>query len=101
MLKCFIVLCLIASPNICQPEMEIVPADGPLTNPMQCARGALIYSAQGRMGEQTPEPDGQVAQPQWFVANVSSRLEGDGSDIVQSWLDEQRARAKRLEPQIK
>jgi hypothetical protein len=111
MIKCFIVLCLVSAPNVCQPELEITPADHPITSPMECARGAFIYTAQPRMADNPDTPttqgnreqlsDGQPAAAEWFMARVRSFMEGDGSDIVRTWVEEEKARAVRLEPQIK
>jgi hypothetical protein len=111
MIKCFITLCLVASPHVCQPELEITPIDHPITSPMECARGAFIYSAHGRMADNPDSPgkrgnrealvDGKPAPAEFFMARVRSYLEGDGSDIVRKWVEDEKARAARLEPQIK
>jgi hypothetical protein len=98
MIKCFITLCLLANPTFCQAPIEITPIDHVITSPMECGRGGFIYFTQGRMAQQTPEQSSP--KPVWFP-KVSSRLEGDGSDIVRKWVEEERARAARLEPQIK
>lgn len=111
MIKCFIVICSLANPSICEPELEITPADHPITSPMECARGAFIYGAQGRMADNPDTPtsqgnreqlvDGAPAPATSFVARVRSYMEGDGSDIVRNWVEDQKARAARLAPQIK
>jgi hypothetical protein len=69
-----------------------------VVSPLECMRGGAIFFSQARMAQQTPE---QGAPAPAYFAKIYGKMEGDGSDIVQSWLAEQRARAKRLEPQIK
>jgi hypothetical protein len=88
MIKCFIALCLVGQANVCQPEMEITPIDHPVTSPMECARGGLTFYSQVQPGDK------------WFW-KVRSFMEGDGSDIVRKWVEDEKARAARLEPQIK
>lgn len=85
MIKCFVTLCLIANPQVCKPEMEITPVDHPVTSPMECARGAF----------------GNFSGTEWYVARSASRLDGDGSDIVRTWVAGEKARLERLAPQIK
>lgn len=98
MIRCFITLCLVANPHVCKAPLEIMPEDHPITSPMECARGGFVAFAQDRMAETAP--DG-VGPPQAWFPKVNSRLEGDGSDIVRTWVAEEKDRARRLEPQIK
>jgi hypothetical protein len=88
MIKCFIKLCLVANASICQPEMEITPIDHAVTSPMECSRGGLIFFSQVQPGDQ-------------WSWRTRSYMEGDGSDIVKKWVEDEKARAARLEPQIK
>lgn len=98
MIHCFITLCLVANPSVCKPPVEITPIDHAVTSPMECGRGGFIYFAQGRIEQKTP--DLATPAPEWFP-KVSSKLEGDGSDIVRLWVDAEKARRVRLDPQIK
>lgn len=111
MIKCFITLCLVANPTMCLPPLQIEPSDGhPITSPMECARGAMIYQAQTRIADNPDTPttrgnreqlvEGKPAPIQYF-AKVNSYLEGDGSDIVPSWVEAEKRRLKAAEPQIK
>lgn len=99
MIRAFVTFCLIANPYLCEAPVEIMPHDGrPITTPIDCMIGGIIYFAQGRIQQKTP--DAAQPAPIWF-AKVNCRMEGDGSDIVRQWVEDQRAKAVRLEPQIK
>lgn len=86
MIKCFVVLCAVANPDVCLPQEEITPTDHVVTSPMECLRGGGVMST--------------TKDPQWFL-KIYGRMEGDGSDIVQTWLRDQKAKRDRTEPQIK
>ena len=96
MIRCYIALCLIANPAECKPEVEIMPADNVITSPMECGRGGLVYFSQFRMARQTP--DGE--HPLWFP-KTRSEMDGNGDDIVQTWLADQRAKRAAARPQIR
>jgi hypothetical protein len=73
-----------------------MPADHIVTSPMECGRGGLVYFSQFRMARQTP--DGE--QPLWFP-RVRAKMDGNGDDIVQTWLADQRAKRAASRPQIR
>lgn len=87
MIRAYVIFCYVAHPAVCLPKIEITPIDHAITSPMECARGGFILEAQ----KQNPK----------LFAKVRCEMEGDGSDIVQKWVEDQKARAERLEPQIK
>src|SRR5690554_4547821 len=110
MIKCFIMLCQVANPNVCLPPVEIKPANGEIvTSPLQCGRGGLIVYTEARMNEPPDRPgevgareklvDGAVPPPEQYIVKWGGRMEGDGSDIVRAWVAKERARLKAAEPQ--
>jgi len=111
MIKCFVVLCMVSNPTICKAPVEIFPDDGhPIASPMECARGGLSFFSQARIEDNPDTPtsqgnreklvDGLPAPGEWF-AKTYNRMEGDGSDIIRSWVAEEKRKALALEPQIK
>jgi hypothetical protein len=113
MIKCAIIVCTIAAsgPPVCQPPMQIQPADAhPITSPMECMRGAAVYSTQQRMQDNPDTPttrgnreqlvDGKPAPGTTFFV-MKTWLEGDGSDIIRTWLAEQKRQREATAPQIK
>lgn len=94
MIKCFVALCVVGHATVCQPPVEIMPDDGSvISSPMQCGKGGLTYFTIGGLAK---DPNGT----EWFP-KVYGKQEGDDSGVIQAWLDEQKARRKRLAPQIK
>jgi hypothetical protein len=96
LIHCLVVICLVANPTECKTPVEIIPADSVITSPMQCERGGLIYFSQFRMARQTP--DGE--KPLWFP-KVRAKMDGNGDDIVATWLADQRAKRAAARPQIR
>ena len=95
MIHCYVILCLVASPHICKPPIEVTPDDGRvISSPQECGVGGLIYFASPRMSQQTPQD--ATPAPAWFP-KVSSRMEGDGSDIIKEWVAQEKARAAMQE----
>lgn len=98
MIKCLVVLCMVANPTMCLPPIPVEHADGsPITTPMDCARGGFIYSTAPNAAP--TQADGSPNQ--WSIKSVRSILEGDGSDIVRKWVEEEKRRTIALQPQIK
>lgn len=96
MIHCLVAFCLVANPTQCKPWVEILPADHVVTSPMECGKGGLIYFSQFEMARRTPGG----ATPVWFP-KTRSKMDGDGSDIVRTWLADQRAKRAALRPQIR
>lgn len=101
MIKCFVTMCMLANPTMCTPPVEVQPADvHPIASPMECLKGGIIYFAQGPVKTRSPEDGLPIQTAQWFP-KVSSKMYGDGSDIVPRWVEAEKRRLKALEPQIK
>ena len=94
MIRCFVMMCMVSNPNICKSPEEITPTDHIVTSPMECMRGGAVYFSQYRMTQKTPE---EASKPPAWFARMEARVEGDGSDIIKTWVAEQKAKAAMQE----
>jgi hypothetical protein len=109
MIRAIVLYCMVLNPNLCK-VLEIVPSDGhPISSQMECLMGGAIFDAQARIAQKTPDgldqPDGSIRITyqgiEWFVKRIGCKQEGDDSGVIAKWLQDQKAKAARLEPQIK
>ena len=94
MITLTVVFCLTLNSYICQ-ELRMVPEDyRAIASPMECIIGGAIGSV---------DLDVQFKKDgaEWKVRGYRCEASPPKVTDIQDWLDDQRARAERLEPQIK
>ena len=93
-LHVYVVMCMLYNPSLCI-DYEIVPADfSPVSAIGYCMKGGAIFS----MEHHTMTIGGID-----YVSKGGVKCKGDPprNEDIAAWVEEQKERARRLEPQVK